>query len=150
MKLQVVLSVLFLFVNRNCKNPASENAQTTVDQSAKVQSAVTKNDTSNKAVHFGIMVAKTEGKLIPPQQQIQVAKALNVDYIRCRIDIQGWNGSSDAYNTYASAGLKILLNINYGVPRNVAGEHDAVPFPTDMDAYTKSLNSILDKYKPEV
>ncbi len=66
------------------------------------------------------------------------------------MDVQGWDGSEPSYNTYTSAGLKVLLNLNYGIPRNAAGEHAPVPFPTDMDAYSKTLNAVLDKYKPEV
>ncbi|HEX5154349.1 MAG TPA: hypothetical protein VFW07_23035 [Parafilimonas sp.] len=109
-----------------------------------------KSNTNDITVKFGVMVAKTEGKLIPPAQQVQVAKALGVQYIRGRIDIQGWSGSNAAYDTYTDAGLKVLLNINYGIPRSAAGDFAPVPFPTDMDGYSKSLNSILDKYKPEV
>ena len=108
------------------------------------------NITDNTTVKFGVMVAKTEGKLISPAQQVQVAKALGVKYIRGRIDIQGWGGSNAAYDTYTDAGLKVLLNINYGIPRGATGDFAPVPFPTDMDAYSKSLHSILNKYKPEV
>jgi hypothetical protein len=108
------------------------------------------NDTTNQRTKFGIMVAKSEGQIIPPEKQVKIAKDLGVRYIRGRVDVQGWDGSEPSYNTYTSAGLKVLLNLNYGVPRNSAGEHAPVPFPTDMDAYAKTLNAVLDKYKPEV
>jgi len=42
------------------------------------------------------------------------------------------------------------LNINAGIPRTATGDHNPLPFPTDMAAYSKTVNSILDKYKPEV
>ena len=153
MKLPALLiSLLFSSINNNCNDAVSTASENSEQQpsSAVQQQQTNAGDTSNKTVHFGVMVAKTEGKIIPPSQQVKIAKALGVQYIRARIDIQGWNGSNDAYNTYAAAGLKVLLNINYGIPRNAAGEKDPIPFPTDTTAYSKLLNSILDKYKPEV
>jgi len=146
MKLPILLFTFFSSLNINCSN-----ANTTTDDAGKnVSSTANTNTDTTIKTRFGVMVAKTEGNLIPPSQQVKVARALGVNYIRGRVDIQGWAGSNDAIDTYLSAGLKVLLNINYGIPRNAAGEHDPVPFPTDMNAYAKSLNSILDKYKPEV
>ena len=145
MKLEALLfSVLFMPVKQSCnENPG--NAANSSDNKI-----ITATDTTNNRVEFGVMVAKTDGKQVSPDKQMQVAKALGVNYVRTKIDIQGWDGTSEAYEAATNAGLKVLLNINYGVPRNAAGEHDPVPFPTDMNAYTKSLNSILNKYKPEL
>jgi len=145
MKLSVLIfSILFLpfTINRNGFENAPGQTTNTHKRS--------QNTTDNAAVKFGVMVAKTEGKLIPPEKQVAIAKALGVNYIRARIDVQGWGGSNAAYDTYTAGGLRVLLNINYGIPRSATGEFDPVPFPADMDAYSKSLNSILDKYKPEV
>lgn len=153
MKLQVLLLfVLLSFINSYCNNHVSATSEKSDDQSSAADQNIQTNvaDTSNNPVRFGVMVAKTEGKIIPPSQQVKVAKALGVNYIRARIDIEGWAGSNDACDTYAAAGLKILLNINYGIPRTATGEKDPIPFPTDMVAYSKAVNSILDKYKPEV
>lgn len=149
MKLPILLcSTLFLTVSSNCRNSIqAENNTVPGSQENQVSSVV--SDTSVNT-HFGVMVAKSEGHIIPPSQQVKVARDLGVNYIRTKIDISTWTGSSDAYDTYAAAGFKILLNIISGVPRNAAGEHAPVPFPTDMNAYAKALNSILDKYKPEV
>ncbi len=146
MKLEALLfSVLFLPLNKGCYNEQNDTSSSTSSFTSANQS-----DTSNQRTKFGIMVAKSEGQLIPPEKQVKVAKDLGVHYIRGRVDVQGWDGSEPSYNTYTSAGLKVLLNLNYGIPRNGAGEHAPVPFPTDMNAYSKTLNAVLDKYKPEV
>src|SRR5262245_26043734 len=112
----LILSVLFLPFTLSPNSFENSLIQTTRNQKP------VQNITDNPAVKFGVMVAKTEGKLIPPAQQVQVAKALGVQYIRGRIDIQGWSGSNAAYDTYIDAGLKVLLNINYGIPRSASGE----------------------------
>ncbi|MEP6683545.1 MAG: hypothetical protein ABJA35_09805 [Parafilimonas sp.] len=153
MRLQTLLfSILFLPINNNCTNANSNTSGNTQQQTNPTdkQTGNTANDSSENKTHFGVMVAKTEGNLIPPSQQVKVAKALGVNYIRARIDIDSWSGSNEGYDTYVAGGLKVLLNINSGIPRNAAGDHNPIPFPTDMAAYSKSLNSILDKYKPEV
>ena len=147
MNIPVLFSAAFvLMMSTNCNNAASAD---TGSSSTATQTSSPTNDT-NVRTHFGVMVAKSEGNLIPPSQQVKVAEALGVKYIRGKIDIQNWGGFNDAYDTYASAGLKVLLNINYAIPRTATGDHNPIPFPTDMTAYSKSLNAILDKYKPEV
>ncbi|HYK47119.1 MAG TPA: hypothetical protein VEV83_18210 [Parafilimonas sp.] len=99
---------------------------------------------------FGVLIAKTDDQQIPPGKQVQIAKALGANYIRARITVTDWKGSSDAYDQYAAAGFKIILNINYDIPRDVTGDKKPIPFVTDLEAYRKTLNSILDKYKPEL
>lgn len=133
----------------NKQTPADIDNVSTENNSATTQTASLKNDAAGKT-RFGVMVAKTSGQNIPPEKQIVVARALGVNYIRGRIDIKAWNGSNPAYDAYTGSGLKVVLNINYGVPRDAMGEKDPVPFPADMAAYKKSLNAILDRYKPEV
>ncbi|MBV9962604.1 MAG: hypothetical protein JO072_10190 [Parafilimonas sp.] len=147
MKLQALLfPFLFLPFINDCNNADAIKAQDETPQSSSQINTIT--DTTK--THFGVMVAKTQGTLVPPSQQAKIAKALGVNYIRARIDLDSWGGSNDAYEIYKSAGLKVLLNVNSGIPRSAAGEPSPIPFPTDMDAYSKKLNSILDKYKPEV
>ncbi|MEO8713083.1 MAG: hypothetical protein ABI405_13210, partial [Parafilimonas sp.] len=148
----LLISLLFSSINNNCNDPVSATSENSEEQSSATAQQQQKNadDTSSKAVHFGVMVAKTQGSILPPSQQVKVAKALGVNYIRARIDLSSWTGSNDAYDIYKDAGLKVLLNINSGVPRSATGEPAPIPFPTDMAAYSKTLNSILDKYKPEV
>ena len=70
--------------------------------------------------------------------------------MRLSTDINTCNGTINNYYDFASAGFKIILNINYRVPRSATGEKQPVPFPTDLEAYSKTFTSILDKYKPEL
>ena len=99
---------------------------------------------------FGILVDRTDNSAVPLNKKIQVAKALGLNYIRVRTDIDTYNGTINNYDEFASAGFKIILNINYSVPRSATGEKQPVPFPTDLEAYSKTFTSILDKYKPEL
>jgi hypothetical protein len=115
-----------------------------------ISSANKTNATGSNKNPFGVLIAKTDNQQIGPAKQIQIAKALGVHYMRARINIVDWNGSNDAYDQYAAAGFKIILNVNYDVPRDAVGDKKPIPFPTDMQAYSKTLNSILDKYKPEL
>jgi hypothetical protein len=147
MKLEALLfSILFLPINKGSDNVHNDNSSSTSFSALRNQT-----DTSNQQrTRFGVMVAKSEGQIITPDRQVKIAKDLGVHYIRARILVQGWDGSDDSYNTYASAGFKVLLNLDYAVPRDASGGKAPVPFPTDMNAYSKTLNAILDKYKPEL
>ncbi|MFT4154835.1 hypothetical protein [Parafilimonas sp.] len=154
--MQSILPLLLLLLAADCRfvnrsNMPAEQKQAQARDSSTDHISINTSDTASSfATKFGVMVAKSGGMNILPQKQAQIVKALGVNYTRAKIDIQTWNGSSNACDTYIAAGLKFLLNVNYAVPRNAAGDHDPVPFPTDMAAYSTSLNSILDKYKPEV
>jgi hypothetical protein len=150
MKFQtIVFSLLLLLHDKSCKD-VSLNDGTSVEAATEASSVQTVKDTTTHKTHFGVMVAKSNGQNISPEKQADVVKQLGARYTRGRIDIKTWNGSNEAYDAYAAAGLKVLLNLNYGVPRNASGEHDPIPFPTDMTWYSKVLNSVLNKYKPEV
>jgi len=65
----LIFSVLFLpfVINLN----GIENTPTQTTNTYKPG----QNTTDNAAVKFGVMVAKTEGKLIPPEKQVAIAKA---------------------------------------------------------------------------
>lgn len=97
---------------------------------------------------FGGLIDKTDNSAVPLDKKIQVAKTLGLNYIRLRADIDSWNGTINNYDDFAEAGFKIVLNINYGIPRNGFGEKQPVAFPTDLDAYSTTFTTILDKYKP--
>jgi hypothetical protein len=132
-------------------DPSLAQAQTTSpDTGHNTNSSNNTNGTGNNKNPFGALIAKSDNQMIPPAKQIEVAKALGIKYMRAHIIIADWNGSNDPYDKYAAAGFKIILNINSDVPRNAVGDKKPVPFPTDMQAYSKVLNSILDKYKPEL
>lgn len=99
---------------------------------------------------FGALIDKTDNAPVTIDKKIQVAKALGLKYIRLRTDISTYSGYINHYDEFTRAGFKIILNINYAVPRNALGEKKPIPFPTDLDAYAKTFTSILDKYKPEL
>lgn len=140
MKLSSLLFTIFFFA-------CSSSHKTTSHSS----SGNTYNEiTEGKGTHFGVMVAKSDEKFISPAKQVEVANALGVKYVRARIDIKAWTGSNAAYDTYINGGLKVILNINYGIPRDSIGDHDPVHYPTDLNEYSKNVSNILDKYKPEL
>lgn len=116
---------------------------TTFSNSLKTNGSINKNP-------FGILIDKTNNLIIPIDKKIQVAKALGLNYMRAHAYISTWNGIVNNYDAFTAAGFKIILNINYGIPRNATGDKDPVPFPTDLQAYSRSVNLILDKYKPEL
>jgi hypothetical protein len=110
---------------------------------------VTANAEENKNP-FGALIDKTDNAPVTIDKKIQVAKALGLKYIRLRTDISTYSGYINNYDEFTRAGFKIILNINYAVPRNAMGEKNPIPFPTNLDAYAKTFTSILDKYKPEL
>ncbi len=95
---------------------------------------------------FGVLVyGKTN-----VNKKIQIAKELGVAYVRDAIVMQSWNGRDENFEKYTAAGLKVILNINWGHVRGTEGEKNPVPFPKDTVKYKQILSDILDKYKPEV
>jgi len=168
MKLQAFLfSILALPLYYHCNNISQRNENEEQAQSEQpadpsiAQSQVPVGDTTQSAKNkkhddkssknpFGVLIAKTDNQTIPPEKQVEIARSLGVNYVRARITVADWKGSSDAYDQYAAAGFKIILNINYDIPRDAIGDKKPIPFVTDMQAYGKTLNAILDKYKPEL
>ena len=151
----IMLPLLILLFNNNCglvnrSNMPVEHNAAEQQEADTGKTIATTFDTSSGKIRFGVMISKSDGMNIPPEKQAQIAKALGVNYTRARIDIKTWNGSNSNYDAYTNAGLKVLLNVNYGIPRNAMGNNSPIPFPTDMAEYSNSINSILNKYKPEV
>jgi hypothetical protein len=95
---------------------------------------------------LGVMVHPGP-KNIDVTTRINVARKLGVKYIRTSIVIEEWDGRDEKYESYLNAGFKVLLNIDWGKAKK--GD-EPVPFPTDLDSYKKSLEKILEKYRPEV
>src|SRR3954452_25516312 len=81
----------------------------------------------NAQTKFGVLV---HGKM-NVNKKIDIAKDLGVSYVRSAIVMQAWNGHDENYEKYTAAGLKIILNINWGEVRNSKGEKNPVPFPKD-------------------
>ena len=86
---------------------------------------------------FGVMLA---GK------NVDIASQLGVTYYRPNsIFIDKWNGSCAECDMVAAQGLKLILTV-----RNNGGSGQPTSPPADLEAYKKKLESILDKYKPEI
>ncbi len=132
--------------NQQAINDPVNNSSDTI---LSIDTDITEKKETNKNP-FGVLIDKTDNAAVPIDKKILAAKALELNYIRLRTDINTWSGNINNYYDFTSAGFKIILNINYGIPRGSMGEKQPVPFPTDMDAYGKTVTSILDKYKPEL
>lgn len=91
--------------------------------------------------NFGIIVASGTS-----DQKLVVAKALGVSCARTSITLKDFRGKADMVEKYNSAGIKVLLNLNYAQVTN----NNPNPFPKDMVEYRKLLGDVLSKYKPEV
>lgn len=157
MKLNVLVFSFFLlplYYHCNNTNTSPDNRERArqTDSNIKTAGALANKqaaDTANKNP-FGILIAKTNDRAIDINRQIKIAKALGVQYMRAHAYMNNWNGTINNYQQLADAGFKIILNINYAVPRDDEGNKNPVPFPKDMQAYSKTLTAILDKYKPEL
>lgn len=106
--------------------------------------------TQNHKNPFGVLIDRTDNSPVPLNKKIEIIKALGMNYVRLRTEVDDWSGMINNYDDFSNAGFKIILNINYGIPRNAMGQKQPVSFPTDLDAYGKTVSSILDKYKPEL
>jgi len=95
---------------------------------------------------FGVLV---NGKM-NINTKIEVAKSLNVSYIRDAIIMQNWDGHDQSCDRYIAAGFKIILNVNWGHVQKENGIKSPVPYPTDTMEYKKIMNEILSKYSPEL
>ena len=88
---------------------------------------------------FGVLPNSVNG-----DDRITVAKELNMSYVRDAIVMETYNGKAPMVDKYISNGFKVLLNLNYSAAPKPA------PFPTDMVKYQSTLETILNKYRPEV
>ncbi|HEY6974733.1 MAG TPA: hypothetical protein VH396_00505, partial [Chitinophagaceae bacterium] len=100
----------------------------------------------NAQTKFGVLV---HGRM-NVNKKIDIAKDLGVSYVRDAIVMQVWSGRDEDYEKYINAGLKVILNVNWGQVQSTKGEKTPVPFPKDTAKYKKILSDILDKYQPEV
>ncbi|HVX25273.1 MAG TPA: hypothetical protein VHB70_02945 [Parafilimonas sp.] len=140
---------------KNIPQSQNDDPQTsgTTGNAADYDTAFSSNNSTKTGLHknpFGVLIDKTDNAAIPMDKKIQIAKALGFKYMRAHAYVSTWSGTVNFYDDFANAGFKIILNINYGIPRNTMGDKQPVPFPTDLDAYGKTVSSILDKYKPEL
>jgi len=90
--------------------------------------------------HFGVSISS-----VVENDKIMVANKLGVKYVRTGITLVDFKGKNQMVDMYLANGFKVILNLNYDDPTD-----GPVPFPTNLVAYRKLLESVLDKYKPEV
>ncbi|QEC69508.1 hypothetical protein FRZ67_20195 [Panacibacter ginsenosidivorans] len=90
------------------------------------------------STRFGVLANSVEG-----DDRITVAQELGVSYVRDAVILQYYNGKAPMLDKYQSNGFKILLNLNYSAQKPAA-------FPTDMVNYRILVDSVLNKYTPEV
>lgn len=96
----------------------------------------TQIDTNNNP--FGVMFANTD--------KVKIAKELGANYYRpMSIFVNKWNGGCAECDAAVRAGLKLVLTV-----RNNGGPQIPTTFPTDINAYKKTLAEIVDKYNPVV
>ena len=79
------------------------------------------------------------------QDMISIVNQLNVKCIRQAIIMTEWDGTSTRFDQFTAAGLKVIMNINWGNPAVAP-----IPFPTDTVAYKQQLSAILAIHNPEV
>lgn len=87
---------------------------------------------------FGVIPANVDGA-----DRMTVARELNVSYVRDGIIVETFDGKAPMLDKYNANGFKVLLNLLYY-------QGNPTPFPTDMVTYRSKLESILNKYRPEV
>lgn len=145
------LLVLFSLVTIAACSPKPQNSDTTEsstnssDRSSSTVAALPYDSTRNP---FGVLT-NSQGSVgaLSPAVRIKLAKAMGVNYVRTAVVLSNWSGSVPANDAFINAGLKMVMNIN----NTPSGRNNAVTdYPSDMVSYKRSLNSVFDKYQPEV
>jgi len=117
----------------SCKK---ETVPTTAE--AKALSATASSEDIIYKPRFGVLANNVNG-----DDRITVAQELAVGYVRDAIILGLYDGKAPMIDKYQSNGFKILLNLNYTTKK-------PAPFPTDMVRYQLLLDSVLNKYIPEI
>lgn len=86
-------------------------------------------------IKFGVL---TNDPNLNTSQKIIIINKYGVPYVRTDIVLSEWAYTPNIYNQYVAAGLKPILNFNWG--RQNLG---AIPFPTDMTDYANRATSVL-------
>lgn len=92
---------------------------------------------------FGVFI---NDNALTLQQKADITDSLNVDYVRLKITLNTFTGTSGWYDLYArhKHGFKFVLNLNWN-------ENGVIPnFPRELTLYGQKISQVLSKYKPEV
>jgi hypothetical protein len=119
----------------SCQKNISESNELKFSNSANKNSV-----TLHKNSKFGSSI----GGNFSNDDRVEILNNLNAKYVRSSITISEWDGKNSLCDTYAKNGINVILNI-LNAPLT-----SCVAFATDMKSYREKLNSITDKYKPEV
>lgn len=106
--------------------------------------ALSASDAVTQTTKFGALVNGENG-----DDKITVSNKMGVAYVRDAIILESYNGKAPMLDKYQQEGFKILLNLN-NKHVSAGGSKKPNAYPTDMVKYKKSLESVLDKYKPEI
>lgn len=92
---------------------------------------------------FGVMVS-AQG--LDVSERIAAAKELGAVYFRPNsVFVSSWNGTCADCTAATNAELKLILTV-----RNNGGQQKPTTPPTDLNAYKKSIASIIDALKPTI
>ncbi len=92
---------------------------------------------------FGLMLGAPGMAL---EQRVLLAKELGVTYFRPNtVRIDAWDGTCEECEAAQQSGLKLILTVS-----NTGGTGQPSEPPTDLTAYARTLEAILNQYHPEV
>lgn len=91
---------------------------------------------------WGALIA---GSLTNPVK-LSTIQALKAQRIRLLTVVDSWTGSGTALDFFTNSGTPFSLNLR----NHIDPQGGSVAFPTDLEAYTINISSILDKYKPQL
>jgi hypothetical protein len=95
---------------------------------------------TNACTKFGVFV---NDNALTWQQKADVSDSLNADYVRLKIVLSTFTGTSEWYDLFArhKHGFKFVVNLAW---------NNAGAFPTDLKLYGQKVSEVLSKYQPEV
>lgn len=93
--------------------------------------------------HFGLMLGAPGMTL---KQRLRLVKELGAVYFRPNtVRVDSWNGTCQECEAAQQAGLKLILTVS-----NSGGSGQPSRPPTDLTTYRRTLEAILNQYRPEV
>lgn len=137
------LMVLACIISVSCqKETITTENQSSVSASSSADGR--KGGGTTYITKFGALINGEDG-----DDKITVCSKMGVQYVRDAIILESYAGKAPMFESYQAKGYKILLNLNSDHV-SAGGSKQASPFPTNMNSYKKSIESVLDKYVPEV
>jgi hypothetical protein len=104
-----------------------------------------KSNTSTSNTRFGVQVSAGSSS-----ERLTIADKFGVQYVRAATILKDFRGKDPVVDQYLAHGFKVVLNLNWGLVQRTKDGKIPVPFQKDLVTYKKQLETVLDKYKPEV